>query len=94
MDFEWDDAKDLTNQQKHGLSFAEAKELLESGADYLEIFDADHSETEDRFIAIGPVKRGLVVVVYAEREEDLIRIIGARPANRRERDRYRSYTEP
>ncbi len=94
MDFEWDDAKDLTNQQKHGLSFAEARELFEPGADYLEIFDADHSETEDRFIAIGPVKRGLVVVVYTEPEEDLIRIIGARPANRRERDRYRSYMEP
>ena len=25
VDFEWDDAKDLGNQRKHGLSFAEAR---------------------------------------------------------------------
>ena len=81
MDFEWDEAKDLNNQRKHGLAFAEAQRLFESGAEYLEIFDAEHSEFEDRFIAIGPIDRGLVVVVYTEREEDLIRIIGARLAN-------------
>ena len=49
---------------------------------YLEIFDAEHSEAEDRFIAIGAIDRGIVVVVYTEREENLIRIIGARlPTN-------------
>jgi putative transcriptional regulator len=64
VDFEWDDAKDLSNQRKHGLSFSEARQLFESGADYLEIFDSQHSESEDRFIAIGPMGRGLVVVVY------------------------------
>jgi uncharacterized DUF497 family protein len=61
--FEWDDAKDLDNQEKHGLSFMEAQRLFESGADYLEIFDEEHSEFEDRFIAIGPIDRGIVVVV-------------------------------
>ena len=58
------------NQRKHGLSFAEARQLFESGADYLEIFDVEHSELEDRLIAIGPIDRGLVVVIYTEREED------------------------
>ena len=58
MDFEWDDEKDLSNQQKHGLSFSEARKLFEAGAQYLEIFDEDHSETEDRFIAIGPINPG------------------------------------
>ncbi len=90
VDFEWDDAKDLSNQRKHGLSFAEAQQLFETGADYLEIFDVEHSEFEDRFIAIGPIDRGLVVVVYTEREEDFIRIIGARLANKREQALYRS----
>jgi hypothetical protein len=85
--------EDLENQRKHGLSFAEARRLFESGADYLEIFDAEHSEFEDRFIAIGPIDRGLVVVVYAEREEDLIRIIGARMANKREQASYRSHMD-
>jgi uncharacterized DUF497 family protein len=68
-----------------------SRRLFESGADYLEIFDAAHSEFEDRFVAIGPIDRGLVVVVYTEREDDLIRIIGARLANKREQALYRSY---
>jgi len=55
---------------------------------YLEIFDAAHSDAEDRFIAIGEIDRGIAVVVYTEREEDLIRIIGARFANERERERF------
>ena len=93
MDFEWDDAKDLSNQRKHGLSFADARQLFESGADYLEIFDVEHSEFEDRFIAIGPIDQGLVVVVYTEQEEDRIRIIGARLANKREQALYRSYMD-
>ncbi len=93
MEFEWDDGKDLGNQRKHGLSFTEAQRLFEFGADYLEIFDATHSEFEDRFIAIGPIDRGLVVVVYTEPEDDLIRIIGARLANKREQALYRSYMD-
>ena len=93
MDFEWDDAKDFGNQRKHGLSFSEARHLFESEAEALEIVDADHSEFEDRFIAIGPIDRGLIVVVYTEREEDTIRIIGARWATQREQSRYRSYMD-
>jgi uncharacterized DUF497 family protein len=55
--------------------------------------DADHSESEDRFIAIGPIDRGIVVIVYTEPEEDLIRIIGARLANKREQALYRSHVD-
>ena len=78
---------------KHGVAFAEVRRLFESGVDYLEIFDADHSEFEDRFIAIGPIARGLVAVVYTERDEETIRIIGARLANKREVSRYRSHMD-
>ena len=93
MRFEWDGAKDLLNQEKHGISFGEARGLFESGADYLEIFDTEHSDSEDRFIAIGPIERGIAVVVYTERDEDIIRIIGARWANAREQSLYRSYMD-
>ena len=93
MKFEWDDAKDRSNQKKHGVSFAEAQRLFESSDDYLEIFDAEHSEAEDRFIAIGPIDRGIVVVVYTEREENVIRIIGARFANKREQELFRSHMD-
>jgi uncharacterized DUF497 family protein len=93
MRFEWDDAKDRSNQRKHGLSFTEAKQLFEGNQDYLEIFDVSHSDNEDRFIAIGDFGRGIAVVVDTEREADLIRIIGARFATRRERERYRAYMD-
>lgn len=93
MRFEWDDAKDRLNQKKHGISFEEARTLFESGVDYLDVFDVAHSDFEDRFIAIGPIERGLVVIVYTEREEDVIRIIGARWANERERTLFRSCTD-
>ena len=93
MDFEWDDAKDLTNRRNHGLGFGEAAELFESGVEYLEIFDVDHSESEDRFIAIGPIARGLIVVVYTEPDEDTVRIISAREATRREQSLFREYMD-
>jgi len=93
VDFELDDAKDIGNQREHGLSFAEARALFESGAEYLGLFDADHSESEDRFIAIGPIGSRVIVVVYTESEEDLVRIIGARPATKREQALYREYMD-
>jgi len=90
----WDEAKNLAKQKGHGLSFEEAAELFTSGVDYLEIFDDAHSDTEDRFIAVGAIRRGLVVIVWTERDEDTLRILSARWATRRERALYVSYLEP
>lgn len=89
MKYEWDETKDRQNRKKHGLSFSEVRQLFESG-EYLEIFDAAHSEHEDRFIAIGIIERGVAVVVFTERNEDTIRIIGARMAGKRELSLYYS----
>jgi len=72
-------------------AFAEARELLVSGADHLEIFDEAHSELEDRFISIGPIARGVVLVVWTERDEKTTRIISARFATRREVAMYRRH---
>ena len=90
----WDEAKNLENRRKHGLSFKEAEDLFTSGSDYLEIFDEAHSESEDRFIAIGPIPRGLIVVVWTTRDDDdTIRLISARWANEREQALYHSYMD-
>lgn len=93
MNVEWDQAKDLANQRKHDVSFGEAAELFTSGRDYLEMFDTRHSELEDRFIAIGVVRRGIVLVVWTERDEDVIRIVSARWATNREEQMYRRHLE-
>ena len=74
------------------ISFEEAEEIF-SAPDYLEFFDEDHSDAEDRFIAIGPVTRGLILVVWTERDDDARRIISARWANEREQALYHSYME-
>jgi hypothetical protein len=84
----WDETKNLANQFKHGVSFEEASALFSTGVDYLEIFDDAHSDEEERFIAIGPIARGIVLVIWTEQDEDTMRIISARLATKRERDRY------
>jgi uncharacterized DUF497 family protein len=82
--FEWDPAKDVANRRRHGISFEEVEELFTSDVEYLEIFDDEHSQDEDRFIAIGPIAQGVILVVYTERHEGVVRIISARRATRAE----------
>jgi len=48
------------------------------------IYDEERSDDEDRFLAIGPIRRGVVVVVHTEPGDDVIRIISARMATRAE----------
>lgn len=91
MEVTWDPAKSRSNLRKHGISFDEAATLFTSGIEYLELFDDLHSDEEDRFIAIGPISRGIVLVVHTSPEgEDLVRIISARFATKRERLLYLS----
>lgn len=73
------------------MSFEEAFELFTTDADYLEIYDEEHSDEEDRFIAIGPIRRGVVVVAYTEREADVVRIVSARMATKKERQRLERF---
>ena len=91
MLFEWDLRKDRTNRTKHGLSFEEASRLFTGNRNVLEVYDEEHSQDEDRFIAIGPIDRGVVVVSFAERPDDVVRIFSARMATPKERRRYKSY---
>lgn len=93
MGVAWDGAKDLKNRRKHGISFEEAAELFTADADYLEIFDESHSESEDRFIAIGPIARGLVVVAWTSLEDETIHLISARWAGESEQRLYHSYMD-
>ena len=84
--FEWDEAKNLSKLKKHGLSFDEAKALFESERDHLETYDAAHSDTEDRLIAIGEIRKGVAVVVFTERDEDMIRTADVRARSKDYRD--------
>ncbi len=91
MRFEWDPAKDEANRKKHGLSLEEAAGLFKSGNHYLEIYDEEHSDKEDRYIAVGRIKRGMIVVAYTERDDDVLRLLSARLATKSERGRFEAH---
>ncbi|AVM43724.1 hypothetical protein C5Q97_03015 [Victivallales bacterium CCUG 44730] len=90
MNFEWDENKAATNQQKHGITFQEAATVFQD-EDALQIFDPDHSEAEDRFILLGmsSILRILVVCHCYRANDDVIRIISARKATRNESSTYK-----
>ena len=85
MTFEWDEAKNLINQKKHGISFETAAYVFQD-QNYIEMFDFEHSVNEDRYIAIGRVGE-VLFVVFTERLEN-IRLISARLATETERRLY------
>lgn len=87
MEFEWDPNKAASNLRKHGVRFAEAMTVFEDDA-MLRMPDDDAEE--ERFVAIGMGSMGRVLVVAYTPREDLIRIISARRATRRERSQYES----
>jgi uncharacterized DUF497 family protein len=85
--FEWDENKAKSNLSKHSISFAEASTVF-GDLNSITITDPSHSSSEDRFVILGYSYTGkLIVVVHTERGET-IRIISARPANRKERRTY------
>jgi uncharacterized protein len=87
MNFEWDENKEAANQSKHRVSFEEAKTVFEDPL-YVDFYDPDHSDEEDRYIIVGESRRGrLLIVSYTERD-DAIRLISAREVTRREREVY------
>jgi len=91
--FEWDPEKARLNERTHGISFEEAKTIFSADEICLEFYDTEHSTNEDRFIRVGPIARGIVVVVWTERGDGSIRIISVRPATKSERALYEEYME-
>lgn len=96
MPFEWDGEKNLQNIAKHGVSFDTASRIFDGIVLTAEDRRFDYGET--RLISIGAVE-GIVVLTVAHTDRDgRIRLISARPASRKERNRYeqalRSRIEP
>src|SRR5438270_8134775 len=86
MRLEWDVAKNERNVRERGIAFGDAARIFEDWT--LEALDTREDYKEDRVIAIGVVDAVELVVVYTLREADLVRIISARRANKRERKAY------
>ena len=93
MRFEWDSEKNWINQQKHGGIAFESAALVFN--DPQVFFRKDRIVTgEQRWHAIGAAEGAVLLVVHIYRmenengEEESIRIISAREANKRERRIY------
>ncbi|MDJ0796142.1 MAG: BrnT family toxin [Calothrix sp. MO_167.B12] len=85
--FVWNDEKALTNPLKHdGIRFQQAAEAFFDP--FLKVVDASRNdEARDAIIGID-TRWNLLFVVHIEFEDDVIRIISARKATRREREYY------
>ncbi|MFH1077394.1 MAG: BrnT family toxin [Pseudomonadota bacterium] len=88
LNFEWDEEKAKANLKKHRISFDEAITVFTDPFSTT-IADPDHSADEQRYIDIGSSDNGhVLVVVYTERNSNIIRIISYRKATSGERKLY------
>jgi len=89
--FEWDDEKAATNYRKHGVRFEEAVLVFE---DPLAVSEQDRIENgERRWRTLGMVGGFLLLLVahtvrVEEGDCEVVRIVSARRADRKERTRY------
>jgi uncharacterized protein len=96
--FEWDEAKNLSNRRKHGVSFEDGCEVFD---DPLHVSVQERTQGgEQRWQTYGVVRDVLLLIVahtVQEQQEDgiwveVVRIISARHAKRKERHRYEEET--
>jgi uncharacterized DUF497 family protein len=93
LNITWDDRKAQSNVAKHGVTFAEASTVLLDPL-ALTVFDAQHSQHEERWFTLGSSSEGKLLAVshtYHQSEESTeaeVRIISARKATPHERQQY------
>lgn len=87
MHYEWDESKNQLNIRKHGVDFQLAKRIFEQPV--LTVLDTRNDYGEEREISIGLVDGVLMLtVVHTDREYNVVRLISARRATKKERKRY------
>jgi len=87
--FEWDSAKAAVNLKKHRISFEEARSVFYDEF-AIQFYDESHSSDEERFLILGmSSEANLLLVCHCERAGgEIIRIISARKATKREASHY------
>ena len=85
--FSWDPAKAASNGRQHWVTFEEASTTFGDPLS-ITIPDPEHSVDEVRFVLVGLSDRQRLLVVVHATWGDVIRIISARLATRRERTLY------
>ncbi|MBF2055782.1 MAG: BrnT family toxin [Cyanobacterium sp. T60_A2020_053] len=88
QEFEWDEQKNIKNQEKHGIRFEDAIPVFDN--DMLIEIDNRFDYGEIRCKAIGKTIAVYFTVIYTERGEK-IRIISARKSHKKEKVKYDNY---
>ena len=96
FDITWDPIKAQSNLAKHGVTFVQAGTVL-LDALALTVFDATHSQTEERWFTLGMSGDGKLLALSHTYEHTgpaqvRLRIISAREATRRERQQFENET--
>ncbi|MDR0829529.1 MAG: BrnT family toxin [Prevotellaceae bacterium] len=87
MTFEWDESKRLSNLAKHGIDFADTRGVFYD-KHKLDIPDIRHDYGEERKITVGKILDELITAVVSTDRNNNIRIISARRANKKEKEKY------
>ncbi len=87
MKFEWNQDKAKNNLSKHKVSFEEEKTVFDDPF-FIDFFDPDHSDVEDRFIIVGQSHQNRLLIVSFTERSNTIRIISAREVTPIEKDDY------
>lgn len=85
VEFSWSDDKNSKNIKNHGVTFQEAVTIF-FNVPLKVVYDPDHSDHEDRYLAIGiSIKNRTLIVVHCESTHgNKVRIISARKATKNE----------
>lgn len=83
--FEWSDDKRLSNLEKHGIDFIDAKEIWQGPV--MEFPSSQSGHDEERIIAIGQIEDRNIAVIYTKRGDNR-RLISARKARKNEQENY------
>lgn len=87
MQFEWDKGNKTKNWEKHGVSCGEAEECFYNP--HIVLYDKLHSQDEERYFLFGKTNSDkFLIIVFTVREKEFIRIISARPMDKKERKFY------
>ncbi|MCL2602307.1 MAG: BrnT family toxin [Treponema sp.] len=84
--FVWNRLKAEANHRKHGIPFERAIEVFDDPF-FIEEYDEEHSENEDRYNIVGFVK-GIHIIVSFTLRDNLVRVFSARKADTEEEEAY------
>ena len=87
IEFEWDEKKAQFNFKKHKISFEESVTVFHDPL-LATMFDPDHSDDEQRYIAIGQSAKGRILIISYTERQSRTRIISCRKATSQEQETY------